>query len=82
MAEYTLIYFVPAEATIAIAPNILVISERVKGATVEWVPLWLCVLLQMGVLIGGEVLVGGRRSCTGGDSASMKLCGYQQYLYY
>ena len=36
-----------------------VIGERVRGITVEWVPLWLCVLLQIGVLIEGEVLVGG-----------------------
>jgi len=47
-----------AEAIVAVAPSVLAIGERVRGVTVEWVPLWPCVLLQVGVLIGGEVLVG------------------------
>jgi len=46
------------ETTAAVVPSVLVIGKRVKGVTVERVPLWLCVLLQVGVLIGGEVLVG------------------------
>ena len=37
----------------------LVISERVRGAAVERVPLRPCVLLRVGVLMGGEALVGG-----------------------
>ena len=37
----------------------LVISKRVKGAAIERVPLRPYVLLQVGVLIAGEVLVGG-----------------------
>ena len=45
MAKYTLIYFVLAEATVVVALNMLAISERVGGVMVEWVPLWLCVLL-------------------------------------
>jgi len=59
MAKYTLIYSVLAEAIAVVAPSVPVIGERVKGAVVERVPLWLCVLLQVGVLMGGEVLVGG-----------------------
>ena len=48
------------EAVAAIvAPGMLVIGKRVRGAAVERVPLRPCVLLQVGVLIGGEVLVGG-----------------------
>ena len=41
------------------APSMLAISERVRGAAVERVPLRPCVLLRVGVLMGGEVLVGG-----------------------
>jgi len=49
-----------AEAVIVtVAPGVLVISKRVKGVAVERVPLRPCVLLQVGVLIAGEVLVGG-----------------------
>ncbi len=33
-------------------------------------------------LNGGGGLSGGRRGGMGRDGASMKLCGYQQYLYY
>ena len=44
---------------VIVAPSILAIGERIKGAVVERVPLRPCVLLQVGVLIGGEVLVGG-----------------------
>jgi len=48
------------EAVAAIvAPSILVIGKRVRGAAVEWVLLQLYILLRVGVLIGGEVLVGG-----------------------
>ena len=42
-----------------VAPSVLAISKRVKGAAIERVPLRPCVLLQVGVLIAGEVLVGG-----------------------
>ena len=60
IAEYTLIDPVPAEAVAAIvAPGVLAIGERVRGAAVERVPLRPCVLLRVGVLMGGEVLVGG-----------------------
>ena len=49
-----------AEAAAAIvAPSMLVIGERVRGAAVERVPLRPCVLLRVGVLMGGEVLVRG-----------------------
>jgi hypothetical protein len=51
---------VPAEAVVVIAvSSILVIGKRVRGAAVERVPLRPYVLLQLGVLIGEEVLVGG-----------------------
>ena len=49
----------PAEATVVVVLSMLAIGKRVGGAAVEWVPLWPCILLQVGVLIGGEVLVGG-----------------------
>jgi len=39
MAKYTLIYSMLAEATVVVAPSVLVIGERVRGATVERVPL-------------------------------------------
>jgi len=63
IAKYTLIYSMLAEikpkaaAAAAVALSVLAISKRVKGAAAEWVPLWPCVLLQVGVLIGEEVLV-------------------------
>jgi hypothetical protein len=44
---------------VIVAPVILAIGKRVRGAAVERVPLRPCILLQVGVLIGGEVLVGG-----------------------
>jgi hypothetical protein len=60
IAKYTLIDPALVEAVAAIvAPGVLVIGERVRGAAVERVPLRPCVLLRVGVLIGGEVLVGG-----------------------
>ena len=43
---------------VIVAPSILAIGERIRGAVVERVPLRLCVLLRVGVLMGGEVLVG------------------------
>ena len=43
----------------AAAPSVLAISERVRGAAAERVPLRPRVLLSVGVLIRGEVLVGG-----------------------
>ena len=77
MAEYTPIYSVLVEAIAAVVLSVPVIGKRVGGAVVERVPLWLCVLLQIGVLIGGEVLVeGGKRNNIGGDSVSIKLCRY------
>ena len=49
-----------AEAVAVIAASsVLAIGERVRGAAVERVPLRPYVLLRVGVLIGGEVLVGG-----------------------
>jgi hypothetical protein len=49
-----------AEAVVVIAVlGVLAIGERIRGAVVERVPLRRCVLLQVGALIGGEVLVGG-----------------------
>jgi hypothetical protein len=66
-----------AEVVAAIAaPSVLVIGERVREAAVERVPLRPCVLLQIGVLMGGGGLSRGRRSGTGGDSVRIKLCGY------
>jgi hypothetical protein len=60
IAKYTLIDPALAEAVAAIvAPSVLAIGERVRGAAVERVPLRPCVLLRVGVLMGGEVLVGG-----------------------
>jgi len=60
IAKYTLIDPVLAKAAAVIAaPSVLAISKRVGGAVVERVPLWLCILLRVRVLIGGEVLVGG-----------------------
>jgi hypothetical protein len=46
IAKYTLIDPAPAEAVAAIVvPSVLVISERIRGAAVERVPLRPCVLL-------------------------------------
>ena len=42
-----------------VAPGILGISKRVGGAAIERVPLRLRILLQVGVLGGGEVSRGG-----------------------
>ena len=44
---------------IAVAAGVLIIGKRVK-VIVEWVTLWPYILLQVGVLIGGEVLIKGR----------------------
>ena len=38
-------------------PSVLVISKRVKEITVKWVPLWLHILIQVGVLMGGGNVV-------------------------
>ena len=50
----------PKEVVVAaaVALSVLAIGKRIKGATAEQVLLRLCILLQVGVLIGGEVLVG------------------------
>jgi len=45
MAEYTLIYSVPAEVTVIVVFSVPAISEKVKGVTVEQVLLRRCVLL-------------------------------------
>ena len=59
IAEYTLIGPVLAEAAVVIVVSSeLAIGKRVRGAAVERVPLRPCVLQRVGVLIGGEVLVG------------------------
>ena len=49
---------VEAIAVTAAAAGMLAIGERV-GVTVKRVTLWLYILPQVGVLIRGEVLVGG-----------------------
>jgi hypothetical protein len=49
-----------AEAVVVIvAPSVLAIGKRDREAAVERMPLRPCVLLRVGVLMGGEVLVGG-----------------------
>ena len=46
IAKYTLIDLALAEVVVAIvAPSVLVIGERIRGAVVERVPLRPCVLL-------------------------------------
>ena len=60
IAEYALIDLVPAEAAVVTAaPGVPAIGEKVRGAAVERVPLRPCILLQVGVLMAGEVLIGG-----------------------
>jgi hypothetical protein len=60
IAKYTLIDLALAEAVaVIVAPSVLAIGKRVRGAAVERVPLRPCVLPQVGVLIGRKVLVGG-----------------------
>jgi hypothetical protein len=50
-----------AEAVVAtVVPSVPAIRKRGRGAAVERVPLQPSVLLQVGVLNGGEVLVGRR----------------------
>ena len=58
--KYPLIYYILAEAIVvaAAAASVLAISKRV-GAMAERVTLRPYILLQMGVLIGEEVSVGG-----------------------
>ena len=46
-------------AAAVVLPSMPVIGKRVRGATAEQVPLWLRVLLRVGVLMGVEVLVEG-----------------------
>ena len=58
IAKYTLIDSMLAEAIVVIVvPSVLVISERVRGAAVERVPLRPRVLLRVGVLVGGGGIV-------------------------
>ena len=58
IAEYTPTGPVPAEAAAAtVASGVLAIGKRVGGAAVERVPPRPCVLLRVGVLIGGGVVV-------------------------
>jgi hypothetical protein len=42
-----------------VASGVLGISERVGGVAIERMPLWLRILLRVGVLGGGEVSRGG-----------------------
>ena len=42
---------------VIVASGVLAINKRVRGAAVERVPLRLCVLLRVGVLMGGGVVV-------------------------
>jgi hypothetical protein len=59
IAKYTPIDSMLAEAVAVIAASsVLAIGKRVRGAAAERVPLRPRILLQVGVLIGGEVLVG------------------------
>jgi len=61
ITEYTLIFSVLVGAAVALeaAPGVLGISERVRGAAAERVPLWLCTSLQVKVLGEGRSLEGG-----------------------
>jgi len=60
ITKYTPINPVLVKAVVIIvAPSVLVIGERVRGVAVERVPLRPYILLRVGVLIVGEVLVGG-----------------------
>ena len=52
-------------------PGVPVIGKRIRETTVKWVPLQLCVLLQVRVLMGGE-----KYSGIGRDNASIKLYRY------
>ena len=59
ITKYTPTDLVLAEAVVVIAvPSVPAIGKRVRGVVVEQVPLWLYILLRVGVLIKGEVLVG------------------------
>ena len=59
IAKYTLIDLVLAEAVVVtVVPGVLAIGEKVKGAAVKRVPLRPYILLRVGVLMGGEVLIG------------------------
>jgi hypothetical protein len=60
ITKYTLIFSVLVGVIVLEAVlGVLGISKRVRGAAVERVPLWLCILPQVGVLGGGEVSRGG-----------------------
>ena len=60
IVKYTLTDPVLAEvAVVTAAPGVLVIGERVRGIVVKWVFLRPYILLQVEVLIVGEVLIGG-----------------------
>ena len=61
IAKYTPIFSMPAKVAVVpeVAPGVLKISKKIKGATVERVPLQLYILLQMEVLGGGKVSKGG-----------------------
>ena len=54
-AEYPLIYYILAEVVVVVvvAASVLAIGKRV-GVMVEWVTLWLYILLQVGALVGGR----------------------------
>ena len=47
IAKYTLIFSVLIEVVVVleVALGVLGISKRVRGVAIEWVPLWLCILL-------------------------------------
>jgi hypothetical protein len=60
ITKYTLTFSVLAGVIVLeVALGVLGISKRVRGAAAERVPLWLYILLQVGVLGGGEVSRGG-----------------------
>ena len=61
ITKYTLIFsvLVGVVVVLEVVLGVLEISKRVGGAAIERVPLRLRILLQVGVLGGGEVSEGG-----------------------
>jgi len=60
IAKYTLIFsMLVGVIVLEAALGILGISKRAGGVAIKWVPLWLRILLRVGVLGGGEVFRGG-----------------------
>jgi len=61
IAEYTLTFSVLARIAIVLKAvlGVLGISEKMGEAAAKRMPLWLCILLRVEVLRGGEVFKGG-----------------------